>query len=121
MARHCEAGQELKMALFKDEIHDFASRVQQMVNKHFREQFPNLTPPTILIKFGRKYAKLIRESSTGAQGHTQKSVYGFVDAHTGDIYKAATWRAPAKHVRGSIFDADGGMHACGPYGIKYLI
>ena len=109
------------MAQFKKEIEEFASRVQEVVNKHFEKRFPNLTVPTITVKYGRKYAKLIRESSTGARGTTQKSVYGFVDAHTGDIYKAATWRAPAKHVRGSIFDADGGMHACGPYGIKYLI
>jgi hypothetical protein len=109
------------MAHLTKEIEEFASRVQEVVNKHFKERFPNLTVPTISVKFGRKYAKLIRESSTGARGNTQKSVYGFVDAHTGDIYKAASWRAPAKHVRGSIFDADGGMHATTPYGIKYLI
>jgi len=120
LARHCEAGQELKMALLKEEIHDFASRVQQMVNKHFREQFPNLTPPTILIKFGRKYAKIIKEQK-GPRGAGQRSVYGFVDAHTGDIYKAATWKAPAKHIRGSIFADDGGMSSCTPYGIVYLI
>jgi len=119
MVRYCEAGQELKMALFKDEIHDFASRVQQMVNKHFREQFPNLTPPTIIVKFGRKYAKIIKEQK-GSRERGQRSVYGFVDAHTGDLYKAASWRAPAKHVRGSIFADDGGMSSCTPYGIVYL-
>jgi len=109
------------MAHLTKEIEEFTSRIQELISEHFKERFPNLTPSTISVKFGRKYAKIIRESSTGARGTTQKSVYGFVDAHTGDIYKAATWRAPAKHVRGSIFDADGGMHACGPYGIKYLI
>jgi len=109
------------MAQLKKEIEEFASRVQEVVNKHFEGRFPNLTVPTITVKFGRKYAKLIKESSTGALGRTQKSVYGFVDAHTGDIYKAASWRAPAKHVRGSIFDPDGGIHATTPYGIKYLI
>ena len=109
------------MALLKEEIEEFASRVQQMVNEHFRERFPNLTPPTISIKFGRKYAKLIRESSTGARGNTQKFVYGFVDAHNGDLYKAASWKAPAKHIRGSIFADDGGMSSCTPYGIIYLI
>jgi hypothetical protein len=109
------------MALLKDEIHDFASRVQQMINKHFREQFPNLTPPTISIKFGRKYAKIIKEQKgSRAREVGQRSVYGFVDAHTGDLYKAASWRAPAKHVRGSIFADDGGMSSCTPYGIVYL-
>jgi|TARA_R110000824_G_scaffold229521_1_gene417180 hypothetical protein len=109
------------MAQLREEIEEFATRVQEVINKHFKERFPNLTPSTISVKFGRKYAKIIRESSTGARGTTQKCVYGFVDAHTGDIYKAASWRAPAKHVRGSIFDHDGGMHATTPYGIKYLI
>ena len=109
------------MALLKKEIEQFASRVQEMVNKHFEERFPNLEPPTVTVKFGRKYAKVIKESSTGALGRTQKSVYGFVDAHTGDIYKAATWKAPAKHIRGSIFADDGGMSSCTPYGIVYLI
>jgi len=109
------------MAQFKKEIEEFAGRVQGIVDRHYAESFVNLPVPTITVKFGRKYAKLIREDSTGALGRTQKFVYGFVDAHTGDIYKAATWSAPAKHVRGSIFDYDGGEGVCSPYGIKYLI
>ena len=109
------------MAQLKKEIEEFAGRVQGIVDRHYAERFANLPVPTITVKFGRKYAKLIKEDSTGALGRTQKSVYGFVDAYTGDIYKAASWRAPAKHVRGSICDPDGGMHATTPYGIKYLI
>ena len=107
------------MAQLKEEIEEFASRVQDLINKHYDEQFPNLTAPTILVKFGRKYAKVIKDGNSGNGG--QRSVYGFVDAHTGDIYKAATWKAPAKHIRGSIFADDGGMSSCTPYGIVYLI
>ena len=114
MVRYCEARHELKMAQLREEIEQFVSRVQEMINEHYTESFPNLTAPTILVKFGRKYAKVITEGS-------QASVYGFVDAHTGDIYKAATWKAPAKHIRGSIFADDGGMSSCTPYGIVYLI
>ena len=61
---------------------------------------------------GRKYAKIIR---TG-----QSMVYCFVNKENGDILKAASWAAPAKHARGNIFDADGGKSALGPYGAKYL-
>jgi hypothetical protein len=108
------------MAQLKKEIEEFAGRVQGIVDRHYAESFVNLPVPTITVKFGRKYAKLIREDSTGALGRTQKFVYGFVDAHTGDIYKAATWAAPAKHVRGNIFNDDGGMNSCTPNGIVYL-
>jgi hypothetical protein len=108
------------MAQFKKEIEEFAGRVQGIVDRHYAESFVNLPVPTITVKFGRKYAKLIREDSTGALGRTQKFVYGFVSVDTGDIYKAATWNAPAKHARGSIFNDDGGMNACTPYGIIYL-
>ena len=101
------------MAQLKKEIGEFASRVQGLINEHYAESFPNLTAPLVSVKFGRKYAKVIKNGS-------QTSVYGFVDAHTGDIYKAATWAAPAKHIRGSIFDGDGGMSSCTPYGIVYL-
>jgi RNA processing factor Prp31 len=106
------------MAQLKKEIEEFASRVQGLIDEHYEERFPNLTAPLVLVKFGRKYAKLIKKGSDKKGG--QQSVYGFVDAHTGDIYKAATWAAPAKHIRGSIFDGDGGMSSCTPYGIVYL-
>ncbi len=42
---------------------------------------------------GKKYYKVV---------HTQdesSSVHSFVDKVTGDVYKAASWKAPAKHVR----------------------
>ncbi|SVE35764.1 uncharacterized protein METZ01_LOCUS488618, partial [marine metagenome] len=32
-------------------------------------------------------------------GYRQGSVTAFVDRSTGEVYKPASWRAPAKHVR----------------------
>ena len=61
---------------------------------------------------GRKFIKVV-EGSTG-----QRRVWGFVSLvdgthkglplKRGDILKAAGWRGPAKHSRGSIFDTE--MH-----------
>jgi hypothetical protein len=51
------------------------------------------------IEMGRKYMKLIMKS-----GPSHSSVWGFVDKTTGEIYKPATWRAPAKHARGNVAD-----------------
>ena len=46
------------------------------------------------IESGRKYHKLIMETGAGS-----RSVHAFVDKKSGDVYKAASFKAPAKHVR----------------------
>jgi hypothetical protein len=46
------------------------------------------------IESGRKYHKLIMETGGGS-----RSVHAFVDKKTGDVYKPASFKAPAKHVR----------------------
>lgn len=63
---------------------------------------------------GRKYIKLVVASGG------QRSVYCFLDME-GNIYKAATWKAPAKHIRGSVFDESYSWgKALGMYGAAYL-
>jgi hypothetical protein len=34
----------------------------------------------------------------------RQSVHAFYDMRTGDVYKAAGWKAPAKHVRFNLMD-----------------
>ena len=46
------------------------------------------------IESGRKYHKLIMET-----GGNSRSVHAFVDKKTGDVYKPASFKAPAKGVR----------------------
>lgn len=46
------------------------------------------------IESGRKYHKLIMETGAGS-----RSVHAFIDKKTGDLYKPASFKAPAKHVR----------------------
>jgi hypothetical protein len=38
----------------------------------------------------------------------------------GDVLKAASWRAPAKHARGNIFDEYDGLRNMNEYGPAYL-
>lgn len=47
---------------------------------------------------GKKYAKIIHVS------HGQKSAHAFVDLNTGDVYKSASWTAPAKGIRYNLMD-----------------
>ena len=46
------------------------------------------------IESGRKYHKLIMETGSGS-----RSVHAFVDKKSGDVYKAASFKAPAKGIR----------------------
>ena len=46
------------------------------------------------IVTGRKYHKVVQTCCDGSQ-----SVHAFVDKSTGELYKAASWKAPAKDVR----------------------
>ena len=43
---------------------------------------------------GRKYHKIVMEYENGS-----KSVHAFVDKKTGEVYKPASFKAPAKYVR----------------------
>lgn len=51
------------------------------------------------IEEGRKYYKVIMI----ARG--SKSVHCFVDKQTGDVYKSASWKSPAKGIRYNLLDA----------------
>ena len=46
------------------------------------------------IETGRKYHKIVMETE-----QQSKSVHAFVDKKTGELYKAASYKAPAKGVR----------------------
>ena len=47
-----------------------------------------------VIESGRKYHKIIMETDSGS-----RSVHAFVDKKTGEVYKPASFKAPAKIVR----------------------
>ena len=46
------------------------------------------------IEEGRKYHKIIMETDSGS-----RSVHAFVDKKSGDVYKAASFKAPATGIR----------------------
>jgi len=49
------------------------------------------------VKPGQKYDKIIYSYEKGGA-----SVHAFVDKNTGDIYKAKSWKSPAKGIRFNI-------------------
>ena len=71
------------------------------------------------IEYGFTVGKKFYKVYTHITGKN-KSVYCFVDKSNGDIYKAASWSAPANYVRGNINDEASVDNACTKYGITYL-
>ena len=51
-----------------------------------------------VIESGRKYHKIVMEVPNNNRPPS-RSVHAFVDKKTGEVYKAASFKAPAKHVR----------------------
>lgn len=84
-------------------LSEFVARLQSLYNDYYKTRYDNLSPPIIEVAYGKRYAKIV---ACDTYGSCQKSVYCFVDRSNGDILKAATWKAPAKGKRGSIFNED---------------
>jgi len=53
-----------------------------------------ISPINYVIETGKKYHKVIMIDGGGS-----RSVHAFIDKQTGEIYKSASWKAPAKGVR----------------------
>jgi hypothetical protein len=53
-----------------------------------------ISPVDFKVETGRKYHKVVFYDGGG-----QRSCHAFVDTKTGEVYKSASWKAPAKGVR----------------------
>lgn len=58
------------------------------------------------LSMGRRYAKI----------NISGSVHSFVDLDNGNVYKAASWKVPAKHARGNILSDQHGEEAIDRHG-----
>ncbi len=97
-------------------IEKYVAVVQSKIDAYWSDMKFVHGKPTAYVKFGSKFAKVCKKDS----GQKFGSVHSFVEIASGDIYMAAGWAAPAKHVRGSIYAPDGGAGAIEWTGAKYL-
>ena len=65
-----------------------------------------------VVKTGKRYYKIVQqefetwEKSRNYGKYADGSVHSFVDKETGDVYKPASWAAPAKHIRFTFQNVD---------------
>ena len=86
-------------------------KCERQYDDYMAKAFPTLLKNEgFSYQVGSRYIKIVRDGS----------VFSFIDVTNGAVLKAASWRAPAKHARGNIFDESNGMKHVTVYGPNYL-
>ena len=86
------------IAVFPEEQLTLDQKIEKWVYFYMRALEDNYTsrypdsssPVTFRLEVGRKYLKVVQNDG---------GVHAFVDRNTGEVYKPASWKSPAKHVR----------------------
>jgi len=106
---------------------------QAVIDAHYEKMgFAPFQKTELKVKGGRRYIKvsavcLIQRQDPNDHSKNLdeyavngESAWAFVDTMTGDVLKPASWKAPAKHARGNLFDTNKGMGWITPHGPAYL-
>lgn len=112
-------------------INEFVAKANEITARHWVAAGYTYAPsPIHKAEFSDKWCKVFVYDRYHDGTERKSSIYAFVamcDNETkqlgkvaaGDIHKAATYKAPAKHARGNVFK-DGWEASLTPYGIVYL-
>lgn len=114
---------ELKFEVsFEEALAKFVAHINTVKNASYDKMNWPETLERELIKFdpkdpGKKYVRLF----TFNPRTNGRSCYCFVDKTTGDVLKSASWKAPAKGIRGNIFAGmtDPTKYGVTEYGANY--
>ena len=88
-------------------IHTLKGNLSGNYPEYAREQLDEIENGTAKLMYfkvntGKKYYKIVQMNFDTFQNrneYREGSVHAFVDKKTGQVYKPASWQAPAKHVR----------------------
>jgi len=79
---------------FQKRLNEFIQALENYCNQY---KTPEEEHVKVSYTMGTKWVKIV----LGRYGN--QSSHSFID-FSGNIYKAASWTVPAKHIRGSIYD-----------------
>jgi hypothetical protein len=92
---------------FNSALNAFVKDCQSKVDSEFTFK------KVLSIQKGSRFVKLV------SNDNSQRSAWAFVEIATGDVFKVASWNAPAKHARANIYDKNTWKNV-GAYGPAYL-
>jgi hypothetical protein len=91
----------------------FIADSQEKISVHYKKNLPNLDIPKLEVMNGTKNVRVVLKDVVS------RSAWCFVEKSTGNVLKAASWAAPAKHARGSIYSPQSWATVTS-YGPQYL-
>ena len=94
------------IAVFPEELITLDQKIEKWVwqlcrslEENYQLRYPNSPSPIkFRMEFGRKYIKVIQQDLRDDE-YRDGGVHAFVDKLTGEVYKPASWKSPAKIVR----------------------
>ena len=79
----------------------FIAKCQVLVDEHMKQYS---WEEKLSVTKGRRYDKIVQVDI--GNNHPHSRVWAFIDKTNGDILKPESWRKPAKHARGNIYEDD---------------
>ena len=94
------------IAVFPEEKLTLDQKIEKWVwqlcrslEENYNLRYPNSSAPIkFRMEFGRKYIKVIQQDLRDGN-YRDGGVHAFIDRNTGEVYKPASWKSPAKIVR----------------------
>ena len=109
--QYCETLEEnfkqYSIESYKRNIENPNNKTIEGYKSYYQEQLEKIENGTANLykwdyKVGKKFIKVFNLQYDEFQNRNEYragSVHAFIDKNTGEVYKPASWRAPAKHVR----------------------
>ena len=95
------------IAVFPEEGLTLSQKIEKWVyyycgalEENHKQKYPNSScRKEFKMQLGRRYWKILHWDFDSDGVHYSESVHSFVDRNTGEVYKPAGWKSPAKIVR----------------------
>ena len=95
------------IAIMPDEVLSLSEKVEKWtyglcksLEENYQQSYPDShSDKTFKMELGRKYWKIVQKDVDANGKVWSGGVHAFVDRNTGQVYKPASWKSPAKHVR----------------------
>jgi hypothetical protein len=107
-------------ATFQKRLTEWVADNQKKIDEYMAAHFPTLEREELIQDPGNKYVRIWKSRASERARDCRGSAFAFIVKANGDILKPATWKAPAKHARGNIYDVSKGMGRMNEYGPEYL-
>lgn len=106
---------------FELQLEGFIKGAQKVIDDDYVKQgYAPRQGKVLRLERGSKYIRVVALNVHDGVANESGSAWAFIEIATGSIYKPASFKAPAKHARGTIMEDGFGVKYISVYGPAYL-